>query len=281
MSKYVQSGTIWGRPVMISRILSSALIIFLSLTCAKNTRIPVKNLRFAIIGNTYPESPFSGFNPELDILIAEINRANPVLLFHMGNIVYGGESWMGIKDIDLERQFKDFIFPMKKLLPLLYTVPGSRDSLDGKLDIYRKYTGRNNFYSFNYGAIHFVILDTQEGNEIINKAQMEWFEKDLEQYREAQAVIIFTHHPIIRVNEKEIVNKAGEKLQGIFKFYPVKAVFAGNLESYYHVNSSGIEYHITGTQPLFDKSRSKNRVHYYIIDFDGISFKVEKKELDI
>jgi 3',5'-cyclic AMP phosphodiesterase CpdA len=263
------------------RLLLSIFILLLPLSCAKNRRTPVKSLRFAVIGNTYPESPFSGFNRELDLLVEEINRANPVLLFHTGNIVHGGKSWMGIKDVDLERQFREFRSSMKKLGPVLYTVPGSMDSLDGKKDIYRKYTGRDNYYSFNYGALHFIVLDTKDEGEIIDKAQMEWLEKDLEKYRGAQAVIVFTHHPLFRVKGKRIIHKAGEKLQGLFKFYPVKAVFSGNLESYYRADKEGIEYHITGTRLLHHRSWSRNRVHYYIIDFDGVLFKVEKKELDL
>ncbi len=266
---------------MISRILLSALILTLPLSCGKNTRTPVKNLRFAIIGNTCPESPFSGFDRELDLLVGEINRANPVLLFHTGNSVHGGKSWMGIKEMDLERQFGEFISSMKKLGPPLYTVPGSLDSLDGRLDIYRKYTGRNNYYSFNYGAVHFIVLDTKEGSEMIDSAQMEWLEKDLQKYRDAQAVIVFTHHPLFRAQGKRMILKAGEKLHGIFKFYPVKAVFSGKREGYDRVDNGNIEYHITGTRLLHDKGWSRDRVHYYIIDFDGVSFKVEKKELDL
>jgi 3',5'-cyclic AMP phosphodiesterase CpdA len=266
---------------MIFRILLSVLILTLPLSCGKNTRSPVKNLRFAIIGNTCPESPFSGFDREIDLLVTEINRANPVFLIHTGNIVHGGKSWMGIKEIDLKRQFGEFISSMKKLSPTLYTVPGSLDHLDGERYTYRKYTGRKNYYSFNYGALHFVVLDSKEGSDIVDKAQMEWLENDLEKYRDTQGVIIFIHHPLFMAKGKRMVLKRGEKLHGILKFYPVKAVFSGNLERYYHVKNGGVEYYITGTRRLHKKGWSRNRVHYYIVDFDGQSLKVEEKELDL
>ncbi len=266
---------------MIHRILLSTLLLTLPLSCGKNTRTQVKNLRFAIIGNTCPESPFSGFDSELGILVEEINRANPVFLVHLGNIVYGGESWMGIKEPDLKRQFGRFYSYMKKLSPVLYTVPGSRDRLDGRLDIYRKYTGRENCYSFNYGALHFIILNTKEGDEIIDRAQMEWLERDLEKYREAQAVIVFAHHPFPRATGRKMILKAGGKLRRLFSLYPVKAVFSGSLEYYSRVDRGGVAYHIAGTRLLHDKSWSRKRPRYYIVDFNGSSFKVEERELDL
>jgi 3',5'-cyclic AMP phosphodiesterase CpdA len=110
---------------------------------------------------------------------------------------------------------------------------------------------------------------------------MEWLENDLEKYREAQAVIVFAHHPILRAKKKRMTLNTGKKLRGIFKFYPVKAVFSGHMNRYSRVDNEGIEYHITGTRLLHAKGWSRYRVHYYIVDFDGLSLKVEKKELDL
>ncbi len=267
---------------MLKRVLYLLVtaILILPLSCMRNTRTSVSSLRFAVIGNTYPESPFDGFNTELALLVKELNRANPAFVFHMGNIVYGGNRWMGIKEIDVIRQYKEFNKYMGRLGPLLYTIPGAKDSLDGKLDIYRKFTGRDDYYSFNYGAVHFIVLKTSGNGEIIDSVQMGWLESDLKKNRDAQAVFVFAHNPLFMAGGKKITLNAGEKLHRLFKFYPVKAVFSGNRDRYYRVDYGGIQYHVTGCRLLHDKSWSRYRSHYYIIDFDGHEIKVEEKELD-
>ena len=75
------------------------------------------DIKLAIIGNTNPDSPFTGFTEELSNVIKNINEDNPIAVFHTGNNIHGGMDWMGIKQEDIERQYKQFNKIIKWIFP--------------------------------------------------------------------------------------------------------------------------------------------------------------------
>ncbi len=248
--------------------------------------------RFALTGNTFPESPFRGKNEALDGLIKRINDDNPLFVIHVGDIVHGGKSWMGISAIDLERQFRDFKTQFALLRPLLFTVRGEKDMLDTSCEHYTRYTGRSPYYSFNYGPAHCIVLDTcEEGKAEIRSSQRAWLEKDLVRHRRAQAIIVFAHYPIFENNAPGfdsaggmIAMKQADELHDLFKKFPVKAVFSGHCNSLYRTVKDGIHYIVAGCD--FSAIRAtphqkvKSAAQYYIVDYRNGDINVIPRSLE-
>lgn len=240
------------------------------------------DISFVLLGNTRPESPFCAISPRLALAFDEINRENPIFAVHMGDIIYGGKAWTGIKENDITRQLREFY--SIKINPILYNVIGDMDLLNDSAEIVIKYTNRERHYSFNYGNLHFIALDTIDPEPgKISEKQIKWLSDDLESSKNFPAVFIFTHHPIllpknVRQDEAGEICKNPDRLFAIFAKYPVKAVFSGHLLSYYIEKRNEILY-ITGGCGGFSKSdQYSNTNQYYIVRYNkGIIRIYEKK----
>ena len=67
--------------------------------------------------------------------------------------------------------------------------------------MYRKRLGPN-YYSFNWGRVHFVALDTVDIDDLryhghVDAAQLRWLEQDLAQLAPGTAVVTFNHIPLL------------------------------------------------------------------------------------
>ena len=93
----------------------------------------------------------------------------------------------------------------------VYYVPGNHDldfdatSDDDSFDTYKSYIGAT-YFSFNYGDVHFVILDSVEYpsasnngsyNGMISDIQMEWLKNDLSFVPKNHLVVLNMHIPIV------------------------------------------------------------------------------------
>ncbi|MCU0848573.1 MAG: metallophosphoesterase [Spirochaetes bacterium] len=207
----------------------------------------IPGITFVITGNTSPSSPFTGFTERLSQLIDKINRENPVLVIHTGNLIQGGNESMGIKDKDIKRQFKIFKSRFSKLNSILYTAAGEKDYYNSSTDFYTRNTGRNLNYSFNYGGIHFIIFNTVgEDFPAPSKKTMKWLKNDLERNRESSAIFVFTNQPVISHPRIKTSYREFDELHKLFSAYPVKAVISGNPVEYLETKKDNIFYIIAG-----------------------------------
>lgn len=235
--------------------------------------------RFALTGNTFTESPFRGKNEAIDALIKSINEDNPLFLVHLGDMVHGGKSWMGISAIDLERQFCDIKTQYAPLRPLLFTLRGEKDMLDASYEHYTRHTGRSPYYSFNYGPVHCIVLDAcEDGKSAIAALQMAWLERDLRRHSSSQAIFVFTHYPFFENDTlgsdsagAKISIKQAEELHALFKKFPVKAVFSGHCNSLHRTVKDGIHYITAGCDfsaiRVTPHQKVKNTAQYYVVDY--------------
>ncbi|HPB81986.1 MAG TPA: metallophosphoesterase [Spirochaetota bacterium] len=264
-------------------ILASGIAVFFS--CATMPTGDPGPFRFIITGNTYAESPFKGRNMRVSPVIRSINRDNPVFVVHIGDMIFGGHDWMGIKKIDITRQYKDFHENITCLRPLLFTVKGEKDLLDGSDEFYRKYTRRKAWYSFNYGALHCIVLDSCAGGapEIIGE-QLQWLKSDIARFQQAPGILVFLHHPVFTADnnsDPEFSLKNPETLHNILKKYPVTAVFSGHAKTYSRVTRDSIQYIVAGCN--FAPSVNGNRKSgppsytYYIVDYSRGAITVQPK----
>lgn len=275
-------------------ILIITAMFLMELSCSFSTERDASPLefRFAITGSTFAESPFRGRNDAVEVLIKRINEDNPLFVVHLGDIVHGGKSWMGISAGDIERQFRDFKNQFALLRPLLFTVKGEKDMLDADFAHYTRHTKRPPYYSFNYGPAHCVVLDTcEEGKAAISASQLEWLKKDLARHRRAHVMFVFGHYPFCgndatapeNISERVPVKEANE-VHAIISKYPVKAVFSGHGVSFSRTVRDGIFYITAGcdfsairTTP---HQKAKNATHYYVVDYRNGEITILPKSIE-
>lgn len=265
---------------ILLRISLFLSVIFIIIACSgKKINRESSNIRFAVLCNTSPVSPFTGFTERLSRVVEEINKENPVFVVHLGNMVHGGYMWMGIKEKDIHRQFKIYFSKMSKLNSVLYTVAGDMDKLDDSLKIYKKYSGRKPYYSFNYGLLHFIILNTVgKSSEIIDQEQMKWLEKDLEIYKKS-SIFVFMHHSLLVKRQKIEMLDKGNKLHRLLSGYRIKAVFSGNLSGFHEFGKDNIHYFTTGCGGYTRENRYKRYKEYYLINYNGVELNIEGREI--
>jgi hypothetical protein len=265
-------------------LISFYFTVFLPLCCmSSKTANRPDDISFVLIGNTRPESPFCSLSGRLTLAFDEINRENPIFAVHMGDIIYGGKAWTGIKENDLTRQLREFY--SIKISPILYNVMGDMDLLNDSAEIYTKYTNRVRYYSFNYGNLHFIVLDTTDPEPgMVSDTQINWLSDDLESSKNFSAIFIFTHHPMLipkyaQMAESGEICKSPEKLFSIFAKYPVKAVFSGHLTSYYIEKRDDIFYITSGCGGYNKSDQYSNTYQYYIVRYNKGLIRIYEKRI--
>lgn len=123
----------------------------------------------------------------------------------------------------------------------VYTLPGNHDVRWWNANGKNTFTDQIGplYQSFNYGGVHFVLLDTTVNFELeakVNKAQLEWLKNDLESIPGDMPVILFGHHPF-KINN----NVTGRhELLNATKGSNVIAFMNGHVHYYGNVVEDGI-----------------------------------------
>jgi len=236
--------------------------------------IPVtESVRFALIGNTSPDSPFSGFPEYLHDILKEIENRKPQIIIHTGNAVYGGSVSDGILESDVRRQLNIFFPMLKSLHTAVYTIPGEKDYFNGSLALYSGYTGKKPCYSFNYGSIHFICLSSSDsGKSFIDDQQFKWLKKDLREFDDSNAIFVFAHHPLFPDKKKIKIQEKDQELHRLFIRYRVAAVFSGSEKEYSTKLKDSVKYINTGCSGAADKKKG-NR--FYIVNFINNEISIE------
>jgi hypothetical protein len=245
-------------------------ILFIPLFCSAPDIKKSDSIRFALINNTRGESPYSGLGPKIKPVIKKINDENPVILAHLGGMICGGADWIGIAKIDIERQYSEIYAVISALLPIFYTVKGRTEIYNNSSDHYIKYSGKKEYYSFNYGNLHFLVLDSS-GERSMSQAQKDWIKKDLEQAKNSAAIFVFAYDPVfVPVKFKspgiESCKDAG-LLHYYFTQYNVKAVFSGSTPVYFKSDIDGVLYINAGCGGFNIIDFNQGYTQYYIADY--------------
>ncbi len=125
----------------------------------------------------------------------------------------------GLGEAEVRRDYELFVREIATFPVPVWTVPGNRElfgierhkslvssehPLYGK-QMYRHYLGPD-YYSFNYGGVHFIALDTVAYHELwyygyVDATQLAWLEEDLAHVAAATTVVSFNHIPLISAGE--------------------------------------------------------------------------------
>ena len=260
------------------------LILGVLFSCSSSNVKKAENIRFALIGNTMGESPYSGLGPKMKLVVQKINEDNPVFLTHLGGMVCAGERWVGIPGIDIEKQYAELYSELSKLSPVFYAVRAEQDLINNSTEYYKKYTEKKDYYSFNYGSIHFLVLASSAGQPV-SREQLNWIKKDLIQTKNSQAVFVFIHDPLfIPAKYKNIgINTCGdaESLHEIFTQFRVKAVFSGSTSQYFQSEIDGILYINAGCGGFNAKEYYNGYYQYYVADYVNSELKITPRYVSL
>lgn len=212
--------------------------------------VPLNNYNIPIFYNNYDNELSSGFkvsgknNDELFFPLKKAEKNTNFEVLVMGDPQNRNETEIGYMRYDFASKFVnaqynfaiflgDIVYDNKKLyeptnkvlaklnIPM-YFVPGNHDmdydSEGDKLSLesFKKTYGPQ-YYSFEYGNIHFVVLDNIDYKGVVNgnkaytggidKQQLIWLKSDLENTEENKTVVISMHIPVNSIGGDYDANK--------------------------------------------------------------------------
>ncbi|MCH7587547.1 MAG: metallophosphoesterase family protein, partial [Chloroflexi bacterium] len=211
---------------------------------------------FAVFGD-------SGTGNENQMKLAQVMTASsPDLMLHTGDVIYPNGAR---EDYDAK-----FFSPYGEIIAsvCIFPVAGNHDYMtdDGEpyFDVFylpsNNPSGTERYYSFDYGDVHFVALDSNiESNKATFKGQeaaemKEWLISDLDA-TEMRWKVVYLHNPPYSSGSKHGSYLAvREEFSEIFERFNVDVVFSGDDHSYERTapirefvgNSNGVVYVVTG-----------------------------------
>jgi predicted phosphodiesterase len=200
---------------------------------------------FAVIGD-------SGNGRKSQMAVAGLLESlGPDLILHTGDVVYPkGE------DRHYDRRFFE---PYRKLIKEVPVFPvlGNHDveKDDGAAYLENFHLPRNNpqdtgrYYSFDWGNVHFVALDSElyyEDSSGSPEEQKTWLERDLRETHRPWK-IAFLHRPIYSSSNHGSDEMIRKDLEPVFVRYKVDVVFSGHDHNYERtVPMRGVTYVVSG-----------------------------------
>jgi len=97
-------------------------------------------------------------------------------------------------------------------------------------------SGQKLYYSFDYGNIHFIILDSQISSRAVGGPQWDWLQQDLEATRQ-DWIVAYWHHPPYSFsghnsdNEQQLIDMR-QNFCPLLEQYGVDMLFAGHSHDY-------------------------------------------------
>ncbi|RLF30337.1 MAG: hypothetical protein DRN07_08795, partial [Thermoplasmata archaeon] len=260
---------------------------------------------FAVISDTHVAEPGReskyAHSWRVERVIKQLNLLKPAFVINCGDIITGFPCRP-----EFPQQCENALKLFSRLKVPIHYVPGNHD-VGNKLSMrfskrhlrfgsiyisedylktYRKYFGRD-FYSFDYGGCHFVILNDQLFNSGLpsEKRQWEWLLEDLEKSKNSRFKFMFMHVPIFWVspndvgpNNYEVIDPPRrDDLLSLIKKYRFRIVFTGHthhrISNWYQgtefltvpsttfARPFGYHYGVSGLSIIYDE----RKVGYFIV----------------
>ena len=228
-----------------------------------------QEFRFIIVG----DRTGGGENewPLFDRAMDEINLLQPDFAIMVGDAIQGYS-----QDPDeIASEWQDFHQHADRLQVPLFLLPGNHDiSSPDMLRWWQAHIGRT-YYSFDYKACHFLVLNTQEywlqNDSSIGAEQVRFAVEDLERNKEARHTFVFMHVPVWddpnNADWKQIETALGNRSH---------TVFAGHTHRLTFERRQGSRFFIVGTTRGIELPRSEDMIpqlglfpHYTQVAVDG------------
>jgi 3',5'-cyclic AMP phosphodiesterase CpdA len=110
------------------------------------------------------------------------------------------------------------------------------------------------YYSFDWGDVHFSMLNTDMGNIAATQLQRErfwaeqsqWLEQDIARSKAKFKIVVMHHPPFTAYQVASHMSKEAPMLVPMFEKYNVAAVFSGHDHNYQHHLKNGVRYFVSG-----------------------------------
>ncbi|UCD64886.1 MAG: metallophosphoesterase [Candidatus Zixiibacteriota bacterium] len=231
----VRAAVLQGLVVLAASVLLAAAEGY-SQEARDLTKYPI---RFAVIGDRTSEAQVGVYEQ----IIAEIERLKPEFVITVGDMIEGYTEDAAI----LDREWQEYLDVLEPLSMPVYFTPGNHDiTTDGQLDAYRKWTGSEPYYSFDYDGLHIVVLDNSrsEFTREFPREQIEWLLTDLESSQGAVFTLVFLHRPFCY---RTLADNKSDTLHSIYAKYGVDVVFSGHWHRYFAGLYDNVRYVSMGT----------------------------------
>jgi acid phosphatase type 7 len=242
------------------------------------------DFHFVVFGDTRTRD-------DLHRKIAQAISANePDFVLHTGDLVTDGfdtAQWPNFFDIERDLLRKTVYFP----------ILGNHERNNQRFHEF--FDVKSPYYSFNWGNVHFALLDTDIANWSVSPSERErfwadqvrWLEQDLAKASKADFRILVMHHPPMTAYQKEDhMSQETPGLMPLCEKYKVSAVFAGHDHNYQHHLQNGVHYIITGgggaplapvDQPISGITQKVEKIEHYVrVKVEGKRALIEAIALD-
>ena len=230
----------------------------------KTAAPPGVSFRFVVFGDTRTRHEWH------QKIVNAIVKVEPDFVVHTGDLVADGSDGA---------QWPVFFSIERELLrrTVFFSVLGNHERNNRRF--YSFFNVTTPYYSFDWGSVHFALLDSDIGNVAAGSAdrqsfwseQQRWLEEDLAKAKSAEFRLVVMHHPpITAVKRRQGDDKLLQGLMAVFEKHEVTAVFSGHDHNYQRHLKNGVTYVVTGGggAPLYDVDGP----------IPGITQKVERTE---
>lgn len=243
------------------------------------------SFRFLVLGDTRSRHDVHAK------VIQAAAKCEPDFVLNTGDLVSDGENtplWPIFFSVERELLKKAVIFP----------TPGNHER--NSRHYYEFFDLKEPYYSFDWGAVHVTVLNSDIGNVASSQAakeqfwneQLRWLEEDLGRAQKAGLRIAMMHHPPFSAVKKRQgpPNILERVLVPLFEKYRVQVVFCGHDHNYQRHLKNGIRYIVTGGggAPLYPvdgpipglTQKAESIEHFVQVDVDGSKARVQALALD-
>lgn len=244
------------------------------------------NFTFAVFGDSRPGREH--YSQVMRKLAADMATQRPILVLGTGDYIEGSS-----KPDTLAYQWQGFFLAIAPLqafgtIPVALA-PGNHDILGSNYNhrVFCQYFDAG-YYSFNRGACHFILLDTEEpgASGRIGSKQLAWLKQDLAANRSAALTFVALHQPLypVSVHIGSSLDQHPEErdaLHALFAREGVDCVFAGHEHLFSRKEKDGVDYVITagGGAPLYAQASRGGYYHYLLVTVEGGSYRVQVRKL--
>ncbi len=168
----------------------------------------------------------------------DVDKARPAFAINVGDSIQGYDD---AKTLD---EWGEISPLLKRRLPF-YLVPGNHDIFSpASARAWKRVTGREPSYSFDYRDTHITVLDNSLSNDL-SPAQLGFLEKDLAAHKSAAVKLVFFHRPfwLFRI----MLNDSAFPFHALVKKYGVTAVVSGHVHSFGYWKVDGVQYLMAGS----------------------------------
>jgi 3',5'-cyclic AMP phosphodiesterase CpdA len=231
--------------------------------------------RFVVYGDTRTRP-----DVHRKVMATLLKSGIPDFVLHTGDLVADGNDsslWPIFFDIE------------KELLRQTVFVPALGNHERNAHDFFEFFQASSPYYSFNWGASHFIVLNSDIGNAAPTARQREafwaeqtrWLEDDLQKSQSADYRFVSAHHPpYTAVSSRQGNNPHITALVPMFEKYHVSAAFFGHDHNYQSYIKNGIPYVTTGGggAPLYDVDKPPAEITRVVVKTENfVTVSVEGK----